>query len=930
MLTDTVRVLAAIAAVFALAAAPASAAVSKDQGKCQGGSSKAVVAFFAAEAKALASCEDAIGRGELPLGTSCRSHASTQAALAAAATKLGDGVGAACTDALVAGLRRAGACEDAASAAALSTCLAATQSPATDGFLQHVYADDALPSGDAAASCREAVSKAARKTAQKTLGALHKCKNDASRGKLEAGRRCEDDAGYLAAVDKLRSKLESAIAGSCDGAALAAAAFGPECAAPASASALALCLTGGAKDLAASVAPSEYGDGGLCGDAHNSVEGRIDGLLAVMKLSEKVKMMSGSQGVFSSGWATPALPYLGIPGFMMIDGPRGVSQWSGNATAFPVGMARGATWDTGLENRVGEAIGAEARAKGASVLLAPVTAVVRQPRWGRSQESYGEDPLLLGEMGTAFVRGAQQHVIASVKHFAMNSIEDTRYTVSANADERTIREIYLPHFRKVVTEGKVGSVMSAYNRVNGQYCSENSHLLRDILKGEWGFRGFVESDWLEGVNSTAPAALAGLDIEMPGPEYFTYNLLSPLVADDTVPLPVIDEAVRRNLRAKFCFRLDTDPPVKDPSAIQTPAHIALAREAAEKGIVLLKNEGGALPLPSSPTPTIVVTGPLADVENIGDNGSSEVVPSYAVTALEGLVARIGGASVVHVSGDPNLPANAAAISAADAVVVVAGFTKTDEGENGFGAGDRDTYDLPATQQQLIHDIAALSSRTVVVLEGGSTIGVESWIDDVEALVMAWYPGMEGGTAIAGVLFGDVNPSGRLPLTMAKSEADLPPFVNDQPEVTYGYYHGYRLQDHDGTEPRYPFGYGLSYTSYAYSNLQLSSATLGEGDTLSVSFDVTNTGARAGEEVAQLYVSYPGSAIDRPVVDLRAFTRVSLEAGQTKNVTLDVPVKDLAWYDEALPGWAIEHIAYGVHVGRSSRDLPLSASFSVAP
>lgn len=929
MLATAARRIAALTLLSTLAVAgPSAAAVSRDQGKCQSGAAKSVVKFLSAEAKALAACADAIGRGELPLATDCRSNAA--AGLTDAATALDAGVAKSCTDPLVAALRYAGACEAVGAAADLGACLATAQREQTDAFLGRVYADDAAPAGEAAASCRESVSKAARKFAAKTLGALHKCKNAASKGKFGVGLRCEDDAGYLAEVAKLRGKLEGKIVASCDATALANAAFGAACEAPASASVLALCLQEGALGLAAGVAPSEYGDGDLCGDAHNSVEGRVEELLGVLGLNEKIKLMAGANGVTTSGWATPALVARGIPGFQMIDGPRGVSQWSGHATAFPVAMARGASWDTGLEGRVGEAIAVEARAKGASVLLAPVTAVVRHPRWGRSQESYGEDPLLLGAMGTAFVLEAQKHVLASVKHFAMNSIEDTRTTVSANADERTLREIYLPHFRRVVTEGKVASVMSAYNRVNGQYCSENTHLLTDILKGEWGFRGFVESDWLYGTNSTAAAALAGLDLEMPGADWFKYSLLQPLVADNTVPLAVIDEAVRRNLRAQFCFRLDTDPPVVDPSAIETPAHLALAREAAEKGMVLLKNDGGALPLSPSPVPTIVVTGPLADVENLGDDGSSEVVPSSAVTALEGLVAHAGGASVVHVTGDPNLPANAAAISAADAVVVVAGFTKDDEGESGFGAGDRDTYDLPPDQQQLIQDVAALSSRTVVVLEGGSSIGVEGWIDDVEALLMAWYPGMEGGTAIARVLFGDVNPSGKLPLTMARTEADLPPFVNDQPDVTYGYYHGYRLQDRDGTEPRYPFGHGLSYTTYSYSNLQLSSTALTEDDTLAVSFDVTNAGSMAGEEVAEVYVSYPGSAIDRPVVDLRAFARVALDPGQTRSVTLEVPVRDLAWYDVALPGWAVEHIAYGVHVGRSSRDLPLSASFSVGP
>ena len=902
------------------------AALSKDQGRCQSGAAKSVVSYFRSESKALAACGDAIGVGDLPLATDCRTEAAT--ALTDAAGAFDEAVRKGCSDASVASLRYASSCEGVGDVDELLDCIAPASRSATDSFLARIYSAVAVPASNAI-ECRETVSREARKYAAKAVGALHKCKNLASKGKLAAGSRCEEDEKFLSSVAKLRGKLALKLAAACDAPALAGAAFGPACDAPADADALVECLDAGVTAMTAALAPAEYGDGGLCGDAHNSVEGSIDALLVELSLSEKIRLMAGSGFLgIDAGWQTPAINRLDLPGFRMLDGPRGVGRQSGNATAFPVGMSRGASWDVDLEERVGEAIGVETRAKGASVLLAPVTTVVRHPRWGRSQETYGEDPVLLGDMGTAFVRGAQRHVLASLKHFALNSIEDTRYTVSVDVDERTLREIYLPHFHQVVTEGEVASVMTAYNRVNGTYCSENSHLLRDILKGEWGFRGFVESDWIDGTRSTAPAALAGLDIEMPEAVYFTRPLLEPLVLSNAVPESVIDDSVRRNLRAKFCFRLDTDPPVKDPSAIETPEHLALAREAAEKGSVLLKNTGAALPLPAAPT--IAVIGPLADLENLGDDGSSDVTPSSAVTVLEGLVARNLTGSIVHVVGDPNSPGNAAILSGADAVVAVVGFTEDDEGETFIGAGDRDTYELPVAQEQLLHDVAALSSRTIVVLESGSTVGVENWIGEVEALLMAWYPGMEGGHAIAGLLFGDVNPSGKLPLVMAKTEADLPDFINDQIAVTYEYWHGYRLLDHEGVEPRYPFGFGLSYTTFAYSNLQLESSTLGEEDTLRVTFDVTNTGGVAGEEVAQLYVGYPASLIERPVLDLRGFARVALAPAEMKSVSLEVPVAELAWYDVGLPGWAIEHMTYAVHVGGSSRDLPLSSSFDVAP
>src|SRR5262245_48728798 len=354
-----------------------------------------------------------------------------------------------------------------------------------------------------------------------------------------------------------------------------------------------------------------------CGDA---VERRVDALLGQMTLAEKVEQMTGS-GFIDGAWRTPANARLGIPGFAMLDGPRGVSLMAGRATSFPVAMARGASWDTELEERVGEAIGAEARAKGASVLLAPTLNLLRHPRWGRAQETYGEDPLHLGRMAVGFIRGAQRHVIGTAKHYALNSIEDTRLVVDVLVDERTLREVYLPHFRMAVQEGHVGSVMAAYNKVNGQYCAENYHLLHEILDEDWGFAGFVESDWFVGTRSTLLSAWAGLDIEMPVPVYYGEPLESS-VEGGAVPLWVVDDAVRRILRTKFCFRLDRDPPQREPDVVQSPAHLDLALEVARKSIVLLKNAGGTLPLDG--VASLVVVGDQADIASLGDAGSSIV------------------------------------------------------------------------------------------------------------------------------------------------------------------------------------------------------------------------------------------------------------------------------------------------------------------
>jgi beta-glucosidase len=677
-------------------------------------------------------------------------------------------------------------------------------------------------------------------------------------------------------------------------------------------------------DRPAPPAPAPAAD--FCRVDRASVESRIDRLLPQMTLAEKVEQMHGTR--LDIGWATGANERLGIPPFQMLDGPRGVSLLAGHATAFPVGMARGATWDPALERQVGEAMGAELQSKGGNVLLAPVINILRHPGWGRAQETYGEDSFHLGSMAVDFVLGVQKHVIASVKHFAAYSIEDTRFSVDVNMDERTLREVYLPHFRRVVQVAHAGSVMTAYNKLNGHYCAENVHLVREILKDEWGFDGFVESDWALGTRSTVGSALAGLDIEMPSPIYYGDALVA-AVESGAVPEANVDDSVRRILRAKFCLQLDQPPPPL-PNQVETPEHTALALQVEREAIVLLKNDRAALPLDRSSVHAIAVVGPLADAANIGDTGSSNVSPSSVVTPLAGLQSHAGGVAVQAIAGDPTTPANRSAIAAADAAVVVVGLTSADEGEGLVGAGDRHQLALSADQQQLIRDVAAANARTVVVLEGGSAITVEGWIDDVPALLMAWYPGQEGGNAIAEVLFGDVNPSGKLPLTVPHSEADLPEFVSDPArlEVTYGYAHGYRYLDENGTEPRFAFGYGGSYTTFALGNLRIAKSTLAPDGTLEVSVDVTNTGAVAGDEVVQLYVAYPGSAVARDVKNLHAFQRVSLAPGETRTVPLRVPVADLAYWDVTTGAFVVEPMTYRVLVGTSSRDLPLAQSFTV--
>lgn len=652
--------------------------------------------------------------------------------------------------------------------------------------------------------------------------------------------------------------------------------------------------------------------------AESELERRVTELLGKMTLEEKIDQMHGSGlGPVADLWRTPDVERLGLPGLAMVDGPRGVR--AGKATTFPVGMARGATWDPELETRVGEAMGLETKAKGGNVLLAPTINVLRHPAWGRAQETYGEDTHLLGVMGTAFVKGAQKHVMASVKHFAANSIEDTRFDVDVRMDERTLREVYLPHFEHVVREARPASVMSAYNLVNGHYCSENPHLLRDVLKRDWAFDGFVESDWVFGTRTTTPAALAGLDIEMPAGVWFSFRLVDAVHAGE-VPMSVIDEAARRVIRKKLEFRVDARESVS-PDVVESAEHRALTREVAERSFVLLKNEQQALPLVAPAS--LVVVGTLASQTNLGDRGSSNSVPSSAVSPLAGIQARAGGIPVTHVPGSdmvgapPLTTAEEAQVKAASAAVVVVGLTTMDEGERlggDSGGGDRKTLSLSPQHEALILAVAKLNPRTIVVMEGGSAIVVRPWVDAVSALLMIWYPGQEGGTALGRVLFGDVSPSGRLPLSFPREPAQLPPFDNVSKQVDYGYLHGYRWLEAQQLAPEFPFGFGLSYTTFTYANLRVGAAELPSDGATTVSVDVTNAGTRASDEVVHLFAGAQGSAIPRAPRDLRGFARVQLAPGETRTVTLPLLARDLAYWSVEKGAWVVEPINYALEVG----------------
>jgi len=600
-----------------------------------------------------------------------------------------------------------------------------------------------------------------------------------------------------------------------------------------------------------------------------------------------------SGGYHRHGWAGAAVPRLGVPGFTFADGPRGVVV--GEATAFPVPMARAATWDPALEERVGDAIGREMRRAGADLFGGVCINLLRHPGWGRAQETYGEDPLLLGEMGVALMRGVQRHVMACVKHFALNSMENARFSVDVSVDDDVLHDVYLPHFRRVVEEG-VAVVMSAYNSVNGEWCGESPALLTDVLRDDWGFPGFVISDFVFGLRDPVRSVTAGLDVEMPFRQQRAVALPD-AVADGTLDESLVSAAAVRVVSTllRFADRL-AGPPVD----VEEAAHVALAREVARRSIVLLRNEPVAtttnLPpkegarslfrgqvrresvLPLWPG----ARGRLADTPNLGDRGSSNIFPPSVVTPLAGL--RAAGLDVVDDPAD------------ADVAIVVVGCTYEDEGEfvdpsttaslghlfpplpterpprpprpprsddgdsdapapaaaaEGFApGGDRRSLRLRAEDEALVEAVAAANPRTVVVLMGGSAIVVDPWHERVAAILHLWYPGMAGGHALADVLTGagGAGPEGRLPFAVPVDEADLAPFDPDATTVTYDRWHGQWLLDRNGVAARYPFGFGLSYGDTVLERAEVDPAP----GVLRIRAAVRNQGPHPTTEVIQIY------------------------------------------------------------------------------
>lgn len=674
------------------------------------------------------------------------------------------------------------------------------------------------------------------------------------------------------------------------------------------------------------------------GDPHAEAEA----LVSALTLDELFGMLDGdvpfanglvdisTGGYHEHPWPAARVERLGIPGLLFSDGPRGVV--IGSATCFPVSMARGASFDLELEEAIGDAIGIELRASGATYFGGVCINLLRHPGWGRAQETYGEDPLHVGAFGASLTRGVQRHAMACVKHYALNSMENARFTVDVVADERALHEVYLPHFRQVIDEG-VASVMSSYNSVNGEWTGQSHHLLTEILRDDWGFEGFVITDFIFGLRDPVQSVRAGLDIEMPFRQQRAVAL--PIAIEDgTLSRADLEAPARRIVATLLRFAPILDRPRPPVELICCDEHRHLARRAATESMVMLRNEDSLLPLDADRLETVALVGSLAAVPNLGDGGSSDVSAAHTVTPLDGLRAALPGVDVRH-SDD-----HSAALEA-DAVIVVVGFTKDDEGEfiddsgqldalaslmpsrddpsvgqsiplppfdpphqpfigsEGMSrGGDRRSLRLSADDEALIAATIDANPNTVVAVMGGSAT-VMPWIDDVPSVLLIWYPGQEGGHALADLVLGRVAPSGRLPFAIPRDENDLVRFDPDASTETYGVLHGQWWLDANDIEPHFPFGFGLGYTTIEIVEARATGPS-------TVEVELANTGERDGVHVVQIYGSVPTSAHLRPARRLIGFARAAVNAG--RSLIVDVPIRldtlevrvDGAFVSEAAP------------------------------
>lgn len=651
----------------------------------------------------------------------------------------------------------------------------------------------------------------------------------------------------------------------------------------------------------------------------------INDLIKKMTLEEKAALCTGA-----TPWTTMPIDRLGVPEMTLSDGPHGVRRVedvdalvsaSLPATCFPTASCTASTWDVGLLREMGQALAEECIALGVDVLLGPGVNMKRTPLCGRNFEYFSEDPYLAGELAASFIEGVQSKGVGtSLKHYAANNQEYQRLTISAEVDERTLREIYLAAFETAVRKAKPWTVMCAYNKVNGTYCSENHKLLTEILKDEWGFEGLVVSDW-GAVHDLVASLKAGLDLEMPGPRPRHTKAVVEAVRSGILDEAVLDEAVRRILGIVFKAAETPKGGTFDIAAQHAPA-----RRIAAEGMVLLKNNG-ILPLKNPQH--IAVIGRSAETPYFQGGGSSHINPTLVDSPFGELQKLAGNAKLSYAEGypadggsDQALIGQAVEIArSADVALLYIALPESKESE-GY---DRPDLDLTPQQVALIKAVTAIQPKTVVILNNGAPLVMADWIDDAAAVLEAWMMGQAGGGAIADVLYGRVNPSGKLAETFPLRLADTPAYLNypgGNGEVRYGegLFIGYRYYDARQMPVQFPFGYGLSYTTFAYSNPKVSATTFKDVDGVSVSVDITNTGEVAGKEVVQVYVSDRKSGLVRPSKELKAFGKVSLEPGETKTVTLPLDFRAFAYYHPAYRQWITEDGEFDLLIGASSADI----------
>lgn len=668
-------------------------------------------------------------------------------------------------------------------------------------------------------------------------------------------------------------------------------------------------------------------------------EARIADVLEALTLEEKASLLSGG-----GAWETAAVERLGIRPAVLTDGPHGVRRQADAehfsldaslpATCFPTAAALGSSWDAGLLTEVGEALGAESRAAGVAVLLGPGVNIKRTPLCGRNFEYLSEDPVISGQLGAALVRGIQSRGVgASVKHFAANNQETGRMQVSAEADERTLREIYLAGFEHVVTTAAPWTVMAAYNKINGVHAAQNGWLLTKVLREEWGFDGLVMSDW-GAVWDPVAAAAAGLDLEMPATGGASAARLVDAVKAGRLDEAVIDQAVARLLTL-----LDRAAAAPGPAGkVDFARHHALARRAAAESAVLLKNEDAILPLNPAARMTLAVIGEFARTPKFQGAGSSQVNATQVDNALDGIREaagehlRISFAPGFPLSGEDDPALLAEAVSAAEEAETAVVFLGLPDGADTEGS-DRPHIALPDVQLRLLRAVAAVNRNVVVVLANGGVVQVATWEQHARAILEGWLNGQAGGGAVADLLFGRANPCGRLAETIPLRLADTPAYLNfpgDGAAVRYGerLYVGYRYYDARDIPVSYPFGHGLSYTAFAYSGLHAVVDGEGEDAVVRLEATVTNAGPVTGKEVVQVYVGDVASSVDRPVRELRAFTKVEIAPGQSARLNFELRARDLSFFSPVHGRWVLEGGDFELSVGRSSRDRPLTVAVTV--